>query len=720
MTASSTADVLVDRWRKALACGRDPSPEELCREEPAISPSPEVLAEARRRIEEEKVWEAGRPGGHDPPAAAGVWRRGGQPLPGYQLKEDAPFARGGAGEVWKASGRGRDNLVLKRVLRGSRLSEAEREALRRLRQIPAHAHLATWHDFVERDDELVVVMDRADCSLQDLLDRKYRDGLPPETVLRLLEEAARGLDFLRAHEAGVGGPKVLWQHRDVKPANLLLFGGTVKVADFGLAKRFEGTWASHTGDGTPGYAAPERDGRLLHEHSDQYSLAVTFVALRTGAPDRLEALRARRPREAEVVRRATGEPGRRFRSCEDFVAALRRVIVPAGLTPGQLERLRGHGERGGAVDWDALYRESVPADLRREEDAGLAGVDLLYALAGIPPGDRRLPPAVEFLERWAECATEPEARIDLRACADDLAAHHGRAEQLRAFRDRARQPRRAAQAYLLVRVMPGAGEGGGYLVRMVLEQDAGEESPPVVLDGHDVERPVSAEALREELFRYLADVFRRFPDIEREHLTIEFCLPRDLLVRWDVDAWILAEDPRYGFPLGSLHPVVVRWDDPRRPRVPSGTGRRRWRRMQTLEECSPGEHFHWIAEPPDRHPGGRELLSRLESAAECVGVVLLHPPRERAAAEDALQTACLACEIPVALWVRERRAAWSAAQVRARLRRLLARGPVRGLKATLREERRDRARGPADLESHLTLLWDDPHRPLPPPFEHPD
>src|SRR5262249_18007281 len=118
----------------------------------------------------------------------------------------------------------------------------------------------------------------ADRTLMDRLNEAQRQGLPGvpfDELMEYMREAAKGLDHL--HSIGV-------QHRDVKPQNLLLVGGGVKVADFGLAKVLEQTAATNTGALTPAYGAPEFLKGRVSPHSDQYSLAVAYCLLRSGRP----------------------------------------------------------------------------------------------------------------------------------------------------------------------------------------------------------------------------------------------------------------------------------------------------------------------------------------------------------------------------------------------------------------------------------------------------
>jgi hypothetical protein len=133
---------------------------------------------------------------------------------------------------------------------------------------------------------LIIAMELADGTLADRL-RAARDsglpGIPGPELPEYLREAAKGIDFLNEPRHVLGGRTgVRFQHRDIKPANILLVGTGVKVADFGLVRLLERTYASHTGALTPAYAAPEFFNGKTSPHSDQYSLAITYCQLRTG------------------------------------------------------------------------------------------------------------------------------------------------------------------------------------------------------------------------------------------------------------------------------------------------------------------------------------------------------------------------------------------------------------------------------------------------------
>ena len=106
-----------------------------------------------------------------------------------------------------------------------------------------------------------------------------RGPLPADEVVSLAVQACRGL--AHAHTQGL-------VHRDVKPQNLLLrVDGTVKIADFGIARAAETTALTQVGTvlGTAAYLSPEQAlGHEVTSAADIYSLGAVLYELLTGRP----------------------------------------------------------------------------------------------------------------------------------------------------------------------------------------------------------------------------------------------------------------------------------------------------------------------------------------------------------------------------------------------------------------------------------------------------
>jgi serine/threonine-protein kinase len=138
-----------------------------------------------------------------------------------------------------------------------------------------HPNIVTIYDVGEEEDLAYVAMELLDGS--DLTPYIKKDKLlPVKELLRIIGSVAEGLAF--AHEKGI-------IHRDIKPANIMLLkDGTVKVADFGIA-RISTSSATQTGTvlGTPSYMSPEQvAGQKVDGRSDLFSLGVAMYELLCG------------------------------------------------------------------------------------------------------------------------------------------------------------------------------------------------------------------------------------------------------------------------------------------------------------------------------------------------------------------------------------------------------------------------------------------------------
>jgi serine/threonine protein kinase len=165
-------------------------------------------------------------------------------------------------------------------------------------------------------------------------------GIPPDELLRLMDESAKGLDYLNSQAHDLGLENAALQHCDVKPANIVLLGSSAVVCDFGLARIMsrDQVTASQIA-GTPAYMAPEAIAGKPSKTSDQYSLAITYYHLLTGKLplsdgsvwEVLDAHRAGKlnfveagPHEQTVLRKATSlDWNQRYPSSADMASALR-------------------------------------------------------------------------------------------------------------------------------------------------------------------------------------------------------------------------------------------------------------------------------------------------------------------------------------------------------------------------------------------------------------
>ncbi len=187
---------------------------------------------------------------------------------------------GGYAVVYLARDRQLKTEVALKVLRGDRTSA---DAAARLRREASVSHTASSPNLVRifdieaAADALYLTMEYVPGhSLKSLL---QSGPLRIDESIRIASEMLCGLADL--HAAGV-------IHRDVKPGNVLLTaGGSVKLADFGLARRFDSDESHVTATGaiigTAEYLSPEQlRGHEVDHRTDLYACGIVLYEMLTG------------------------------------------------------------------------------------------------------------------------------------------------------------------------------------------------------------------------------------------------------------------------------------------------------------------------------------------------------------------------------------------------------------------------------------------------------
>ena len=285
-----------------------------------------------------------------------------QIVPGYRL--EIRLGKGGFGEVWRATGPGKVPVALKIIeVKGSAAGDREFKSLDLVRDL-RHPNLLPVQAYWMLDDDCQVIEDdRAPTTIviamllggKNLRQRLQEcravglAGIPARELLEMMRDVAKGVDYLNKPIHQHGDHLVAIQHRDIKPENLMIVGGGVMVADFGIAGVMESDRAHTTNSAmTFTYAAPELFDHTATAWTDQYALAITYSELRCGAlpfspgskmsqiirihMEGLHDFSKLSAREQEVLKRATSRvPEARYPTCQVLVTELDAAVKAEGL-----------------------------------------------------------------------------------------------------------------------------------------------------------------------------------------------------------------------------------------------------------------------------------------------------------------------------------------------------------------------------------------------------
>jgi len=285
----------------------------------------------------------------------------------YQTGEK--LGSGGMSNVYKATDLILERTVAVKIL-AEHLSDDERFVARFRREALAvakliHPNIVQVYDTGVDEGRHYIVMEYVEGrSGAQILQRHGPVG--PEIAAEIGIQACAGLDY--AHRRGI-------IHRDVKPGNLMIYGGpvgggetTVKLTDFGIARALEQTRITQVGSvvGTAAYLAPEQvRGEEATPATDVYALGVVLYQFLTGRlpyeGSSLAELAVRQQNETPlppstynsevletlggaVLRALESDPHRRYASADELAGGLRLglegedVTLPLqeGATPTQV------------------------------------------------------------------------------------------------------------------------------------------------------------------------------------------------------------------------------------------------------------------------------------------------------------------------------------------------------------------------------------------------
>ena len=315
------------------------------------------------------------------------------------------LGRGAMGVVYQAIDPTIGRSVAIKTIRLREVDDSEQRA--RLRErlfrearsagVLSHPNIVTIYDMDEEDGLAYIAMQFVNGpTVEALLDGPETappKPLTPEAIFRILRQTASALDF--AHSKGI-------VHRDIKPANIMIDDdGTVKIADFGIAKASAAgnLTASGTILGTPNYMSPEQvQGSAIDGRSDQFSLGVVAYEILTGerpfpgenlgtviyrivAEPAIEPAQinpALGPEIGRVLQRALQKnPKRRFLSCTEFIGQLHDACEA---TPGWHALARTHG-----IPTDSTAPAPIAKRPRRKTTNSLTASPALLVIAPDPP-----------------------------------------------------------------------------------------------------------------------------------------------------------------------------------------------------------------------------------------------------------------------------------------------------------------------------------------------
>ena len=177
-----------------------------------------------------------------------------------------PIGYGSFSIIYKGYNTHSDNLIaIKQITKiiDKRYFNNEVDLMKNLN----HPNILKLYDVIKKKNTIYLILEYCNCG--DL--SKYISSNDNSNNMKYFYQIFSGLEYLCNNNI---------LHRDMKPHNILIHNGTIKISDFGFAKAFEKNELITTFCGSPLYMAPEIiRSKEYNSKSDIWSLGVIIYEL---------------------------------------------------------------------------------------------------------------------------------------------------------------------------------------------------------------------------------------------------------------------------------------------------------------------------------------------------------------------------------------------------------------------------------------------------------